>query len=78
MANLHGRIAAGAPRWAVAAAYATTLTVLPSGVWRVLTVNAHAPLLRPARRLGPAAGRGHDPLCAPPAENRLMRVVKKD
>jgi hypothetical protein len=43
--RLHGRTARGAPRWAVLAAYATTLTVLPSCVWRIAAVNLHAPLL---------------------------------
>lgn len=28
-------VAAGTPRWAVAAAYAAVLSVLPSAVWRV-------------------------------------------
>jgi hypothetical protein len=48
MVNPHGRIAAGVPRWAVLATYATTLTVLPSGIWRILAVVAHVPLLERA------------------------------
>lgn len=58
MASLHGRIAAGVPTWAVAAAYATTLTVLPSGVWRILTVTAHVPLLEDTGALP----EGHGPV----------------
>lgn len=48
MANLHGRMAAGVPTWAVLAAYATPLTVLPSGIWRILAVVANVPLLEHA------------------------------
>ncbi|MFG3053702.1 hypothetical protein ACGFZP_22505 [Kitasatospora sp. NPDC048239] len=41
----HGRIAAGVPRWAVLAAYATTLTTLPSCVWRIAAMIFNVPLL---------------------------------
>ena len=34
-AKLHGRPVEGVTRWIVLAAYATTLTVLPSCVWRL-------------------------------------------
>ena len=40
----HGRTVAGVPRWAVWSAYAAALTVLPSGVWRLLTTLGHVPL----------------------------------
>ncbi|MCO5970895.1 hypothetical protein [Actinoallomurus soli] len=56
MARLHGRTAAGVPRWAVWAAYATTLTVLPSCVWRIAAISFHAPLLE--RSTEPAPGHG--------------------
>ncbi|GIH16894.1 hypothetical protein [Rugosimonospora africana] len=45
LASTHGRIAAGVPRWAVWAAYAATLTVLPSCVWRIAAIPFHGPLL---------------------------------
>ncbi|MFB7666045.1 hypothetical protein ACFC1R_19175 [Kitasatospora sp. NPDC056138] len=45
LARLHGRTAAGVPRWAVWTAYATTLTALPSCVWRIAAMNFGAPLL---------------------------------
>ncbi|MEU8925538.1 hypothetical protein AB0D10_32180 [Kitasatospora sp. NPDC048545] len=44
-ARLHGRTAAGVPRWAVRAAYATSLTVLPAGLWRILSVDLRLPLM---------------------------------
>lgn len=56
MANLHGRTAVGVPRWAVVAAYATSLCVLPAGVWRLL-FTANVPLLQK----GVAAPEGHGP-----------------
>ncbi|GES28241.1 hypothetical protein AB0G60_01065 [Streptomyces angustmyceticus] len=57
-AKLHGRAAEGVPRWAVWAAYATTLTTLPSCVWRIAAMNFHAPLLEPAKTMV----RGHGPV----------------
>ncbi|MEU3774294.1 hypothetical protein AB0F11_14025 [Streptomyces sp. NPDC032472] len=33
------------PRWAVRVAYAITLTVLPAGLWRVLSVDFRIPLM---------------------------------
>ncbi|MDH6112136.1 hypothetical protein P3T36_006837 [Kitasatospora sp. MAP12-15] len=45
LAKLHGRTAVGVPRWAVWTAYATTLTTLPSCVWRIVAINLHGPLL---------------------------------
>ena len=58
LTRLHGRTAKGVPRWAVLAAYATTLTTLPSCVWRIAAVNLHAPLLE--RTTTPP--RGHGPV----------------
>ncbi|GAB3984742.1 hypothetical protein GCM10029978_095260 [Actinoallomurus acanthiterrae] len=55
-AGLHGRTAPGVPRWAVWAAYATTLTVLPSCLWRIAALNFDVPLLEPTAE--PAAGHG--------------------
>ncbi|MFJ9771415.1 hypothetical protein ACIRVF_09230 [Kitasatospora sp. NPDC101157] len=51
-ARLHGRTAAGVPRWAVWAAYATSLTALPAGLWRILSVDLRLPLME-----APADGR---------------------
>ncbi|MBV6703093.1 hypothetical protein [Kitasatospora aureofaciens] len=45
LATLHGRTAVGVPRWAVWAAYATSLTVLPAGLWRILGVDLRIPLM---------------------------------
>ncbi|WP_051838382.1 hypothetical protein [Streptomyces sp. NRRL WC-3742] len=45
LARLHGRPAAGVPRWAVRAAWATSLTVLPAGLWRILAVDLRLPLM---------------------------------
>lgn len=45
LARLHGRTAPGVPRWAVRAAYLTSLTVLPAGLWRVLAVDFRLPLM---------------------------------
>ena len=45
IARLHGRPMAEVPRWIVRAAYATTLTTLPSAVWRIAAVVFHVPLL---------------------------------
>ncbi|WP_250573555.1 hypothetical protein [Nonomuraea sediminis] len=45
MTRLHGRTAAGVPRWAVLAAYATPLLVLPSGLWRIAGFILEVPLL---------------------------------
>ncbi|MGV9266746.1 hypothetical protein ACWDRR_19045 [Kitasatospora sp. NPDC003701] len=45
MRTLHGRTAAGVPRWAVLAACATTLTTLPSCVWRIAAMIFDVPLL---------------------------------
>ncbi|MFI0371693.1 hypothetical protein ACH35V_27830 [Actinomadura sp. 1N219] len=33
--RIHGRTVEGVPRWAVIAAYAASLVVLPSGIWRI-------------------------------------------
>ncbi|WP_205325084.1 hypothetical protein [Glycomyces sp. YM15] len=54
--RLHGRTAAGVPRWAVWAAYATALTTLPSGVWRI-AAKAGAPLVEtdPVTHVDPSA-----------------------
>ena len=38
--------AAGVPRWALVAAYAVPLTVLPSSVWRIAVCTFHAPIMR--------------------------------
>ncbi|MER6942965.1 hypothetical protein ABT294_02965 [Nonomuraea sp. NPDC000554] len=43
--RLHGRTAADVPRWAVLAAYAIPLVVLPSGLWRIAAMIFNAPLL---------------------------------
>ncbi|THV43033.1 hypothetical protein [Glycomyces buryatensis] len=43
--RMHGRTAAGVPRWAVWAAYATALTALPSGIWRIVEKAGGVPLL---------------------------------
>ncbi|MEO3875755.1 hypothetical protein ABGB18_43825 [Nonomuraea sp. B12E4] len=43
--TLHGRTAAGVPRWARLAAYAIPLVVLPSSLWRVAGFALHVPLL---------------------------------
>ncbi|MGI5339479.1 hypothetical protein ACQEVS_19860 [Streptomyces sp. CA-181903] len=53
MARLHGRPAAGVPRWAVWAAYATSLTVLPAGLWRILSVDFRVPLMEVPVDAGP-------------------------
>ncbi|MEV4167677.1 hypothetical protein [Nonomuraea dietziae] len=45
MMRLPGRTAAGVPRWAVWTAYATALTVLPSGIWRIAAMNFGVPLV---------------------------------
>ncbi|WP_406314976.1 hypothetical protein OHA77_40930 [Streptosporangium sp. NBC_01639] len=45
MTRLHGRTAAGLPRWAVWTAYATALTALPSGIWRIAAMNFRVPLV---------------------------------
>jgi hypothetical protein len=55
MSKLHSRIADGVPRWVVWCAYATTLTVLPSSVWRIALVVAGADLIHEAPSVG---GRG--------------------
>lgn len=52
--KLHGRTAAGVPRWAVLAAYAVTLTTLPSCIWRIAAVNVNAPLMEHTGGDGPA------------------------
>jgi hypothetical protein len=44
MRSLHGRIAGGVPRWARWVAYGAALTVLPSGIWRILATVVHLPL----------------------------------
>jgi hypothetical protein len=56
--KLHGRTAAGVPRWAVWCAYATMLTALPSGIWRIAAVNFHGPLLERTATVAP----GHGPV----------------
>ncbi|MET7333151.1 hypothetical protein [Nonomuraea sp. NPDC005650] len=58
LAKLHGRTAAGVPRWAVWAAYATTLIPLPSGIWRIAALIFGAPLLE----FGSAPPPGHGPM----------------
>ncbi|GLY64262.1 hypothetical protein Atai01_08810 [Amycolatopsis taiwanensis] len=58
MEKLHGRPVAEAPRWAVWAAYATTLIVLPSCVWRIAGFAFDAPVLDPALSPPDAPGRG--------------------
>ncbi|RMI45149.1 hypothetical protein EBO15_11100 [Actinomadura harenae] len=45
LARLHGRTAADVPRWAVWTAYAVSLTVLPAGLWRILSVDLRIPLM---------------------------------
>ncbi|WP_063774811.1 hypothetical protein [Kitasatospora azatica] len=45
LAKLHGRTAAGVARWAVWAAFATTLTTLPSCIWRIAAFTFDAPLV---------------------------------
>ncbi|MFJ3793079.1 hypothetical protein [Kitasatospora sp. NPDC090091] len=45
LTKLHGPTAAGVPRWAVWTAYATTLTALPSCIWRIAAMNLNAPLI---------------------------------
>ncbi|MFI6154473.1 hypothetical protein ACIBCA_17510 [Kitasatospora sp. NPDC051170] len=45
LVRLHGRPAAGVPRWAVRAAYVTALLVLPAGLWRILAVDLRVPLM---------------------------------
>ncbi|MFF2039908.1 hypothetical protein ACFVVX_05735 [Kitasatospora sp. NPDC058170] len=58
--SLHGRTAQGVPRWAVLAAYATTLTALPSCVWRIAAMIFDVPLLehRPDLQGSPALSAG--------------------
>ncbi|MEV6977586.1 hypothetical protein [Kitasatospora sp. NPDC093806] len=46
--KLHGRTAAGVPRWAVRTAYVTSLTALPAGIWRIAAFTFDAPLLEPS------------------------------
>ncbi|MGW7486214.1 hypothetical protein [Streptomyces sp. NPDC054786] len=46
------------PRWAVWTAYATTLTTLPSGIWRIVALNLHGPLLERTTTVV----RGHGPV----------------
>jgi hypothetical protein len=43
--RLHGPTAAGVPRWAVVTAYLTSLTVLPSSVWRIVGFAFGAPVV---------------------------------
>jgi hypothetical protein len=43
--RLHGRTAAGVPRWAVLAAYAIPLVVLPSSLWRIAAFVLDVPLV---------------------------------
>ncbi|MFJ9692229.1 hypothetical protein [Kitasatospora sp. NPDC101183] len=45
LARLHGRPVAGVPRWAVWAAYAVSLAVVPAGLWRILAVDLRVPLM---------------------------------
>ncbi|WP_431898783.1 hypothetical protein [Nonomuraea sp. bgisy101] len=52
--RLHGRTAAGVPRWAVLAAYAIPLAVLPSSLWRIAAFLFNAPLLE----FGPTSAGG--------------------
>jgi hypothetical protein len=58
---MHGRTAAGVPRWAVLAAYAIALVVLPSSLWRIAAFVFNVPLLEsgptpPAGQEGLAGG----------------------
>lgn len=53
--RLHGRTAAGVPRWAVWTAYATALTALPSALWRIAAVVLDVPLLEADAGLGAQA-----------------------
>ncbi|MCC9309803.1 hypothetical protein LN042_22470 [Kitasatospora sp. RB6PN24] len=57
-ARLHGTVADGVPRWAVRAAYATTLTTLPSCLWRLALLGHGDPLLEPSTTPPP----GHGPV----------------
>lgn len=59
--RLHGRTAAGVPRWAVLAAYAIPLVVLPSSLWRIAGFILHVPLVEfgppaPVGQEGPVGG----------------------
>jgi len=54
--KLHGRTVAGVPRWAEWTAYATTLAVLPSCIWRISAFVLDAPLLE--HTATPPAGHG--------------------
>jgi len=56
LARIHGRPAAGVPRWAMRTAYATALITVPSSVWRVAAFVVEAPLVR--RTDGPPPGHG--------------------
>ncbi|WP_446665311.1 hypothetical protein [Flexivirga sp. B27] len=44
MSRLHGPTAANVPRWAIGAAYAIHLAVLPSCIWRILGFTFNVPL----------------------------------
>lgn len=44
LALLHGRPAPGVPKWAVWVAFATSMTTLPSGIWRIAGVALGLPL----------------------------------
>lgn len=52
---LGGPTAAGVPRWAVWAAYLTSLTVLPSCIWRILGFTFDLPLVRIRKFFGTSA-----------------------
>ncbi|WP_327679170.1 hypothetical protein [Kitasatospora sp. NBC_00458] len=54
--KLHGRTAPGVPRWAVRTAWATSLTALPAGLWRIAAFTFGAPLLEPAAGADPESG----------------------
>ncbi|WP_395297056.1 hypothetical protein ACF9IK_29180 [Kitasatospora hibisci] len=56
LSKLHGRTAAGVPRWALWAAYAVPLTTTPSCIWRIAGVAGGAPLLE--HRAAPPEGHG--------------------
>lgn len=45
LTRVHGRPAAGVPRWAMLAAYAAALTTLPSTVWRIAGFVLDAPVV---------------------------------
>ncbi|MFC5825962.1 hypothetical protein [Nonomuraea insulae] len=71
--HLHGRTAPGVPRWAVLAAYAIPLAVLPSGLWRIAGLVFDVPLLE----FGPAPTGGHEGLAGGWWYIMLLSVVSE-